>query len=65
MEKKRYMPPVTVRETAVVVSSLLAGSQSPYADSKGQDFFEDEDENINPWSSENKADGWRGGYNPW
>lgn len=65
MNKKIYIPPVTVSAPAGMVPTILAGSQSPMADSKEQDFFDEEEEQPNPWSSANKADGWRDAYNPW
>jgi len=67
MNKKIYIPPVTLSVPMDMASTILAGSQSPSADSKGHDFFDDEEElgSENAWGSQDRADGWRDAYNPW
>lgn len=69
MNKKIYIPPVTLSVPMDMASTILAGSQvqGPDAESKGHDFFDDEEElgSENAWGSQDRADGWRDAYNPW
>jgi len=67
MNKKIYIPPVTLSVPMDMASTILAGSQPADAESKRHDFFDDEEElgSENAWGSQDRADGWRDAYNPW
>lgn len=54
--KKLYISPVAVRIPAREIPTLMAVSQSPWADAKSDQFSEEEDswEEDNPWNRVDK-----------
>lgn len=52
MEKKTYIIPCAERVRAGIVQTILAGTQqSPWAEGKRQDYFEEEESSIEGWEA--------------
>lgn len=51
MEKKTYIIPRAERVEADFVQTILTESQSPFAEGKRQDYFEEEESSIEGWEA--------------